>query len=69
MAITTVGAILERARTDGHFFQMLQAEPTKALEGYDLAQEERLALMRRDRAALLGLGLPIETVEWFAILH
>jgi hypothetical protein len=67
MATETVNDLLSRARTDGVFYQALQAEPTRALEGYDLTQDERLALMRRDRAALLDLGVPIELVEWFAV--
>lgn len=59
--------VLQRARTDGHFFQMLQAEPTTALADYELSQGERLALQRRDRAELLRLGVPIEWAEWFGI--
>ncbi len=69
MASETLQSVLERARTDDHFYQLLQSDPTAALADYPLSQDERLALQRRDRAALVALGLPIEAVEWFAIQH
>jgi hypothetical protein len=65
-ALTTV---LERARQDGHFYQLLQAEPTTALGGYDLTQDERLALLERDRGALLALGVSEEWAEWWGVVH
>ena len=69
MAKETVMAVLERARQDGHFFQLLQASPTEALAGYDLTRDERFALEERDRGALIDLGVPAEWAEWWGIQH
>ena len=69
MASAPLQAVLERARADGHFYQLLQSAPSDALAGYDLSQEERLALQQRDRATLVQLGVPLESAEWFAVQH
>ena len=69
MASVTLQSVLERARADGQFYQLLQAAPTEALAEYELSPEERQALQQRDRATLVQLGAPIEWVEWFAVQH
>jgi hypothetical protein len=69
MARETVAAILQRAREDGHFYQLLQSSPTEALADYDLSADERLALIRRDRAALEALGIQRDWADWFGVMH
>ena len=69
MAHETVEVILRRAREDGHFYQLLQSDPTTALEEYDLTRDERLALIGRDRAALEQLGVPADWADWFGVVH
>jgi hypothetical protein len=69
MSKQAVMAVLERARADGHFYQLLQADPDTALAGYDLTRDEHLALLERDRTALLALGVPPEWADWWAIQH
>ena len=69
MASEVLESVLRRARDDGHFYQLLQSEPTKALEGYDLSEDERLALIQRDRGALEDLGVPADWADWFGVVH
>ena len=69
MSRKVLESILVRARQDGHFYQQLQADPLEALDDYELSQDERLALIRRDRAALEALGIPREWTDWFAVQH
>ena len=58
-----------RARDDGHFNQLLQSEPTQALDGYDLSEDDRLALIQRDRGALEALGILADWADWFGVVH
>ncbi len=69
MASEALASVLRRARDDGHFYQLLQSEPTTALEGYDLSEDERLALIQRDRGALEVLGVPADWADWFGVVH
>jgi hypothetical protein len=69
MASEALENVLRRARDDGHFYQLLQSEPTTALEGYDLSEDERLALIQRDRGALEALGVPADWADWFGVVH
>jgi hypothetical protein len=61
--------VLKRAREDGHFYQLLQSDPPAALAEYDLSQDERLALIQRDRGALEQLGVRPEWADWFGTSH
>ena len=67
MASPDLQRLVERAQTDGHFAQLLQSDTLKALEGFDLPQEERIAVIRRDRTALRQFGLSWEFTEQFGI--
>jgi len=48
MSKEAVLAVLERAAEDTTFFGQLSEEYAKALEGYDLTQEEQVALATGD---------------------
>ncbi len=69
MASETLERVLRRARDDDHFYQLLQSDPTTALAGYDLSEDERLALIQRDRGALEALGVPANWAHWFGVVH
>ena len=69
MSREVVEWILTRARQAPGYYQQLQANPTEALQGYDLSPDERLALIRRDGAALERLGIPREQTDWFVVQH
>ena len=69
MSAQTLREILALAREDGHYFQLLQADPTTALAGYDLTPDERYALEQRDRGLLVQLGVPADWADWFGIQH
>ncbi len=69
MASEALSAVLERARQDPHFYQLLQSDPARALADYPLSQTERLALLGRDRGALVELGVPVEWAHWFGVQH
>ena len=63
----TLATVVERARADSHFLQLLHSDPQTALAEYDLSQIERIALIRRDRSALQQLGVPEEFAEQYGI--
>ena len=69
MSREALEAVLERAQADGHFYQLLQSDPVAALADYELTQDERLALVERDRGVLLQLGVRPDWAEWFGLAH
>jgi hypothetical protein len=58
--------VIERASTDTAFRSELQSNPESALAGYDLAPEERAALMSGDTSTLSSLGVDarVSKLDW-----
>jgi len=59
--------VLTRARSDPNFRQWLQTMPLVALANYRLSDAERQALIERDRARLVELGVPADWIAWYTI--
>lgn len=49
MSAEDVRRVLRRAQTDDEFYLSLRRDPETALSGYDLTDEERAAVIRRDQ--------------------
>lgn len=49
MSAEEVRRVLRRAQTDDEFYLSLRRDPETALSGYDLTDEERAAVIRRDQ--------------------
>jgi len=57
MALQTVILVLERAHTDDTFRRQCMIDPHRALAGYDLLEEERVALLTGALKQLQALGV------------
>jgi hypothetical protein len=60
MSARVVEEILSRAQTDEAFREQLRRRPDAALHGYDIAYDERQALISGDAARLRELGVAAE---------
>lgn len=58
-----------RLMTDRDFRYYEQTHPHDALEGFDLSDEERAAIARRDLFKLQELGLEPWTARWITSLR
>lgn len=56
---------LARARVYRRFLTYLIGDPITALAGYDIAADERHALLNRDYDRLIGFDLPHDLVRWW----
>ncbi len=67
MSTTTPSAslneVIDRLLGDMEFVNRFLADPAVAIEGYDLTDEERSALLARDIDALERLGIDRDTAE------
>jgi len=57
MSTAVLEQVIQRAIDDQAFREQVKSNPTAALGGYDLSQEERTAVTSGDEAKLTALGI------------
>ena len=57
MASTNLGAVIQRAISDGAFRRQLQSDPAAALRGFNLTPDEVAAIRSADSSKLMSLGV------------
>jgi hypothetical protein len=60
MTIEGASEVLQRARDDPDFRQLLHTQPDRAMHGYDIEPDERAAIISGDTARLRQLGVSDE---------
>jgi hypothetical protein len=61
--------VVHRLMTDRDFRHFEQIQPLAALSDFDLSEEEREAIIKRDQFRLESLGLEPWTARWVAGLR
>ena len=57
MASKNLGAVIQRAISDGAFRRQLQSDPAAALRGFNLSPDEIAAVRSGDSSKLMSLGV------------
>src|ERR1700738_5731551 len=57
MASKNLGAVIQRAISDGAFRRQLQSDPAAALRGFNLTPDEVAAVRSGDSGRLMSLGI------------
>src|SRR4030088_804060 len=57
MASKNLGAVIQRAISDGAFRRQLQSDPAAALRGFNLTPDEVAAIRSGDSGKLMSLGV------------
>jgi hypothetical protein len=69
VSLRTLIDVTYKLMTDGDFRNLLVNEPDRALAGFNLTEEEREAVRRRDRWLLEECGLEEWTARWVSALR
>lgn len=69
MSVEAMRDVVTRLMTERDFRHYEQIHPVAALEPYDLTEEERAAIGRRDLFKLEELGLEPWTARWITALR
>src|SRR4030088_1623857 len=67
MASKNLGAVIQRAISDGAFRRQLQSDPAAALRGFNLSPDEIAAVRSGDSSKLLSLGVDSRMSKAFAL--
>jgi hypothetical protein len=67
MASKNLGAVIQRAISDGAFRRQLQSDPAAALRGFNLSPDEIAAVRSGDSSRLLSLGVDSRMSKAFAL--
>ncbi len=67
MASKNLGAVIQRAISDGAFRRQLQSDPAAALRGFNLTSDEIAAVRSGDSSKLLSLGVDSRMSKAFAL--
>lgn len=67
MASKNLGAVIQRAISDGAFRRQLQSDPAAALRGFNLTPDEIAAVRSGDSSRLLSLGVDSRMSKAFAL--
>jgi len=66
MASKNLGAVIQRAISDGAFRRQLQSDPAAALRGFNLSPDEVAAIRSGDSGKLMSLGIDQRMSKAFA---
>jgi hypothetical protein len=67
MASKNLGAVIQRAISDGAFRRQLQSDPATALRGFNLTPDEVAAIRSGDSGKLISLGVDQRMSKVFAV--
>ena len=67
MASKNLGAVIQRAISDGAFRRQLQSDPAAALRGFNLSPDEIAAVRSGDSSKLMSLGVDQRMSKAFSI--
>ena len=67
MASKNLGAVIQRAISDGAFRRQLQSDPAAALRGFNLSPDEVAAIRSGDSSKLMSLGVDQRMSKAFAL--
>jgi hypothetical protein len=67
MASKNLGAVIQRAISDGAFRRQLQSDPAAALRGFNLTPDEVAAIRSGDSGKLMGLGVDQRMSKAFTV--
>jgi hypothetical protein len=67
MASKNLGAVIQRAISDGAFRRQLQADPAAALRGFNLTPDEVAAIRSGDSGKLMSLGVDQRMSKAFTV--
>ncbi|MEA2660706.1 MAG: Ribosomally synthesized peptide [Chloroflexota bacterium] len=67
MASKNLGAVIQRAISDGAFRRQLQSDPAAALRGFNLTADEAAAIRSGDSSKLMSLGVDQRMSKAFSV--
>ena len=67
MASKNLGAVIQRAISDGAFRRQLQSDPAAALRGFNLTPDEVAAIRSADSSKLMSLGVDQRMSKAFSV--
>jgi hypothetical protein len=67
MASKNLGAVIQRAISDGAFRRQLQSDPAAALRGFNLTSDEIAAIRSGDSSKLMSLGVDQRMSKAFSV--
>ncbi|HEV2010040.1 MAG TPA: Os1348 family NHLP clan protein, partial [Candidatus Limnocylindria bacterium] len=67
MASKNLGAVIQRAISDGAFRRQLQSDPAAALRGFNLSPDEIAAIRSGDSSKLMSLGVDQRMSKAFSV--
>src|SRR5437762_11793990 len=67
MASKNLGAVIQRAISDGAFRRQLQSDPAAALRGFNLTSDEVAAIRSGDSSKLMSLGVDQRMSKAFTV--
>src|SRR5438270_5058927 len=67
MASKNLGAVIQRAISDGAFRRQLQSDPAAALRGFNLTPDEVAAIRSGDSGRLMSLGVDQRMSKAFTV--
>src|ERR1700738_3845503 len=67
MASKNLGAVIQRAISDGAFRRQLQSDPATALRGFNLTPDEIAAIRSGDSGKLMSLGVDQRMSKAFTV--
>ena len=67
MASKNLGAVIQRAISDGAFRRQLQSDPAAALRGFNLTPDEIAAIRSGDSSKLMSLGVDQRMSKAFSV--
>src|SRR5690242_5108765 len=67
MASKNLGAVIQRAISDGAFRRQLQSDPAAALRGFNLTPDEVAAIRSGDSSKLMSLGVDQRMSKAFTV--
>src|SRR6185369_15157792 len=67
MASKNLGAVIQRAISDGAFRRQLQSDPAAALRGFNLTADEIAAIRSGDSSKLMSLGVDQRMSKAFSV--
>src|SRR5258708_16054213 len=67
MASKNLGAVIQRAISDGAFRRQLQSDPAAALRGFNLTPDEVAAIRSGDSGKLMSLGVDQRMSKAFSV--
>src|SRR3989440_7261466 len=67
MASKNLGAVIQRAISDGAFRRQLQSDPAAALRGFNLSPDEIAAIRSGDSGKLMSLGVDQRMSKAFTV--